>query len=129
MSGNSASSPGGHRGHDCRLGLNDNAWVVQVTTRTGHYLAATWVDGQALQLANQMRTEGIPYKASNPQGGSLLSLILGWLPFIVILLLFFVVLGQVRGWRRQGSWWLRGEASVNLNRAEDGNGQAEDAAR
>jgi cell division protease FtsH len=99
--------------------FHDNTQVIQVTTKTGHYLEATWVDGQALQLANQMSRQGIPYEASNPHGSSLLSVILGWLPFIVIFLLFFVVLGQVRAGRRQGSWWRPRESPAYLDRPGD----------
>jgi cell division protease FtsH len=77
--------------------LNQNTQVVQVTTVTGQNLDATWVGAQGYQFANQMNREGVSYKVNNPQGNSLLSVILGWLPFIVIFLLFFVIMNQMQG--------------------------------
>src|SRR6266849_11087769 len=84
--------------------LNDNTQVVQIITRDGRALEATWVGNQGTALANMLQRQadspkGLPdgYTVKNPQSNSLLSVLLGWLPFIVIFLLFFVFLNQVQG--------------------------------
>jgi cell division protease FtsH len=77
--------------------LNQNTQVVQVTTRSGQNEEATWVGAQGYQFAQEMNHQGVSYKVNNPQGNSLLSVILGWLPFIVIFLLFFVIMNQMQG--------------------------------
>src|ERR1022692_1894817 len=84
--------------------LNDNTQIVQVLTKDGRALEATWVGKQGQALTHLMDTEvaagklpvGV-YKANNPQSNSLLSALLGWLPFIVIFLLFFVFMNQMQG--------------------------------
>jgi cell division protease FtsH len=84
--------------------LNDNTQIIQIVTKSGQALQATWVgnQGQALtqSMDNQVRRGTLPanvYKANNPQSNSLLSVLLGWLPFIVIFLLFFVFMNQMQG--------------------------------
>src|SRR6266700_6004417 len=84
--------------------LNDNTQIIQIVTKRGQALEATWVgnQGQALTLSmdNQVKRGVLPpnvYKANNPQSNSLLSVLLGWLPFIVIFLLFFVFMNQMQG--------------------------------
>jgi cell division protease FtsH len=84
--------------------LNDNTQVIQVITRDGRALEATWVGNQGQQLTSAMdrlvAAKKLPvnvYKANNPQSNSLLSVLLGWLPFIVIFLLFFVFMNQMQG--------------------------------
>ena len=83
--------------------LYQNTQIIEVLTKNGQYLQATWVGGQGTQLANQLQHEAnisnLPggYKGINPQGSSLVSVLLGWLPFIVIFLLFFVFMNQMQG--------------------------------
>jgi cell division protease FtsH len=83
--------------------LFQNTQVIEIITNGGQYLQATWVGGQGTQLANQLQHEAnigrLPggYKGVNPQGSSLVSVLLGWLPFIVIFLLFFVFMNQMQG--------------------------------
>jgi len=84
--------------------LNDNTQIIQIITKSGQALEATWVgnQGQALtqSMDRQVAARALPpdvYKANNPQSNSLLSVLLGWLPFIVIFLLFFVFMNQMQG--------------------------------
>jgi cell division protease FtsH len=77
--------------------------VIQVTTNKGQQLEATWVGNQENSLSKTLQTQFSQGKLSggynvlNPQGNSLLSVLLGWLPFIVIFLLFFVFMNQMQG--------------------------------
>ncbi len=50
-----------------------------------------------LQSQNNAATLPGHYDVKNPQGNSLLNVLLGWLPFIVIFLLFFVFMNQMQG--------------------------------
>src|SRR5579871_3945064 len=77
--------------------LNVPTQVVQVTTKTGKSQEATWVGNQDNQIASALQNSGTPYDVKDPQGNSLLNVLLGWLPFIVIFLLFFVFMNQMQG--------------------------------
>src|SRR6266568_3320817 len=83
--------------------LNVPTQVVQVTTKNGRNLEATWVGNQQNQIAGTLQHDNnigkLPggYDVKNPQGNSLLNVLLGWLPFIVIFLLFFVFMNQMQG--------------------------------
>jgi cell division protease FtsH len=71
--------------------------VIQVTTNTGKNLEAAWVGNQDNQITRALQNSGTSYDVKNPQGNSLLNVLLGWLPFIVIFLLFFVFMNQMQG--------------------------------
>src|SRR5215813_8193191 len=77
--------------------LNAPTQVVQVTTKSGNNLEATWVGNQDNQITKALQTDNTTYDVKNPQGNSLLNVLLGWLPFIVIFLLFFVFMNQMQG--------------------------------
>src|SRR6266704_670667 len=83
--------------------LNVPTQVVQVTTKSGRNLEATWVGNQQNQIAGILQHDNnignLPggYDVKDPQGNSLLNVLLGWLPFIVIFLLFFVFMNQMQG--------------------------------
>jgi len=76
---------------------------IQVTTFKGGQFEAAWAGNQINQLTSalQKASDGphskVSYIVDNPQGNSLLSVLLGWLPFIVIFLLFFVFMNQMQG--------------------------------
>src|SRR5215467_3827047 len=79
-----------YSGHVKSVVFNDNTQVVQIVTSKGRWLQGAWVQGQGTQLAQRLdylvRKGALPagvYKVNNPQGNSLLSVLLGWLPFIV----------------------------------------------
>jgi cell division protease FtsH len=72
--------------------------VIQVTTKDSRNLEATWVGNQDNQITKALQNSaGTSYDVKNPQGNSLLNVLLGWLPFIVIFLLFFVFMNQMQG--------------------------------
>jgi cell division protease FtsH len=71
--------------------------VVQVTTKEGRNLEAAWVGNQDNQITRVLQNNDTSYDVKNPQGNSLLNVLLGWLPFIVIFLLFFVFMNQMQG--------------------------------
>ncbi|HEX9030803.1 MAG TPA: ATP-dependent zinc metalloprotease FtsH [Streptosporangiaceae bacterium] len=83
--------------------LNVPTQVIQVTTKDGRFLEATWVGTQENQISRILQHQNNigklsgGYDVKNPQGNSLLSVLLGWLPFIVIFLLFFVFMNQMQG--------------------------------
>jgi len=78
--------------------LNVPTQSIQITTRgTNQNLEATWVGNQDNQITRALTKSKTPYDVKNPQGNSLLSVLLGWLPFIVIFLLFFVFMNQMQG--------------------------------
>ncbi len=76
---------------------------IQVTTKTGKSYQAAWVGNQENQIAKTLQAQSdagkLPggYNVLDPQGNSLLSVLLSWLPFIVIFLLFFVFMNQMQG--------------------------------
>src|SRR6266567_165380 len=80
--------------------LNVPTQVVQVTTKSGRNLEATWVGNQQNQIAGILQHDNnignLPggYDVKDPQGNSLLNVLLGWLPFILI---FFVFMNQMQG--------------------------------
>ena len=77
--------------------------VIQVTTNKGQQFEATWVGSQENSLSKMLQSQynagqlSGGYNVLDPQGNSLLSVLLGWLPFIVIFLLFFVFMNQMQG--------------------------------
>ncbi|HEY3904686.1 MAG TPA: ATP-dependent zinc metalloprotease FtsH [Streptosporangiaceae bacterium] len=76
---------------------------IQVTTFKGSQFEAAWAGNQVNQLTNALQRQAdaphskVSYIVDNPQGNSLLGVLLGWLPFIVIFLLFFVFMNQMQG--------------------------------
>jgi cell division protease FtsH len=83
--------------------LTDPTQVIQITTTKGQQYEAAWVGNQGNSLARTLQSQynagklSGGYMVNNPQGNSLLSVLLGWLPFIVIFLLFFVFMNQMQG--------------------------------
>src|SRR5580658_5405159 len=83
--------------------LNVPTQVIQVTAKNGQQYQAVWAGNQQDQLASALQSQydkgQLPgdYTVNDPQGNSLLSVLLGWLPFIVIFLLFFVFMNQMQG--------------------------------
>ncbi|HET9898518.1 MAG TPA: ATP-dependent zinc metalloprotease FtsH [Streptosporangiaceae bacterium] len=77
--------------------------VIQVTTFKGGQFESAWAGNQVNQLTSLLQKQSdtphskVSYIVDNPQGNSLLSVLLGWLPFIVIFLLFFVFMNQMQG--------------------------------
>jgi cell division protease FtsH len=76
---------------------------IQVTTKSGKSYQAAWVGNQENQISKTLQAQSdagkLPggYNVLDPQGSSLLGVLLSWLPFIVIFLLFFVFMNQMQG--------------------------------
>ncbi len=82
--------------------LIDKDQTIQVTTKSGSRYQASWVgnQGQTLQqeLQKQVDKGNVPtYNVQVPKGNSLLSLIIGILPFALIVLFFLLMLNQMQG--------------------------------
>ncbi len=83
--------------------LNDPTQMIQVIPTKGQPLEASWVGDQGEQLAATLQAQykagTLPqgYDVKNPTGSSIWGLLLGWLPFVVLILLFFVFMNQMQG--------------------------------
>jgi cell division protease FtsH len=82
--------------------LVDKNNTIQITTKGGEKLQASWVGnfGQQLQqeLQSQVRNGTLSsYNVQNPSGTTLLSLIGGFLPWVLIILFFLFILNQMQG--------------------------------
>ncbi len=83
--------------------LIDTNQTIQITPNTGQPLQASWVGSQGTQLANVLQQEykqgKLPqgYNVEVPKGSSLLGLIIGWLPFLLLILIFLFMLNQMQG--------------------------------
>jgi cell division protease FtsH len=83
--------------------LVDKNNTIQVTTSSGTKLQASWVGSQGQQLAQVLQTQyakgNLPggYNVQNPSGTTLLSLIGGFLPWVLIILFFLFILNQMQG--------------------------------
>jgi cell division protease FtsH len=83
--------------------LIDNQQTIQVTPVSGPPLQASWVQNQGTALAQLLQSEykkgHLPegYTVEVPKGSSLLALIVGWLPFLLVILIFLFLLNQMQG--------------------------------
>jgi cell division protease FtsH len=83
--------------------LIDTNQTIQITPNSGPPLQASWVGSQGTQLANLLQQEykqgNLPqgYNVEVPKGGSVWSLIIGWLPFLLLILIFLFMLNQMQG--------------------------------
>jgi cell division protease FtsH len=83
--------------------ITDKNQTIQVTTTSGKQLQADWVTGQGLVLQQELQKqynagnlkEG--YTVSIPSSNSVWSLLLSFIPYIVIALFFFLLLSQMQG--------------------------------
>jgi cell division protease FtsH len=79
--------------------LIDKNQTIQITTKSGDRLQASWVGNQGQELASalqkQLPTHG--YNVTVPSGNGLLSVIFSFVPYILIILIFFFLLNQMQG--------------------------------
>jgi cell division protease FtsH len=83
--------------------ITDKNQTIQVTTTSGKQYQADWVSGQGLHLQQELQKqfdagklkEG--YTVSIPSSNSVWSLLLSFIPYIVIALFFFLLLSQMQG--------------------------------
>jgi cell division protease FtsH len=79
--------------------LIDKDQMIEITTKSGAKYEASWVGNQGQQLASQLQTHLPPqgYNVQVPRGSSVWSLILGLLPYLLIVLFFVFMLNQMQG--------------------------------
>src|SRR5258708_349726 len=83
--------------------LIDTDQTIQITTKTGQTLQASWVGNQGQGLATTLQQQyakhNLPggYDVQVPEGGSISPLILSWLPVLLIILLFLFIMNQMQG--------------------------------
>jgi cell division protease FtsH len=83
--------------------LIDTDQTIQITTKNGQSLQASWVGSQGQQLATVLQQQyakgNLPqgYNVQVPKGSSIFTLILSWLPFLLIILLFLFLMNQMQG--------------------------------
>src|SRR5580704_6512584 len=82
--------------------LIDKNQTIEVATRDGRYLQADWVGNQGQILAQDLQNQvnkgtTQSYSVEVPSGNSLLGVIIGFLPYVLILLFFFFLLNQMQG--------------------------------
>jgi cell division protease FtsH len=83
--------------------LIDSSQTIEVTTNKGQAYQASWVGNQGQELATTLQASykagklPLGYSVQAPKGSSLLDDIIGYLPFIIILALFFLFMNQMQG--------------------------------
>src|SRR5258708_39052071 len=77
--------------------LIDTDQTIQITTKTGQSLQASWVGNQGQQLATPLQQQHTNYNVQVPRGSSIFALILSWLPFLLIILVFLFLMNQMQG--------------------------------
>jgi cell division protease FtsH len=91
------------RGQVSSAQITDKDQTIQVTTVDGHRYEASWVSGQGLQLQQLLQRQYDAQKLQKgytvqvPRGSTLLSLIVGILPYALIFLFLFFLLNQMQG--------------------------------
>ncbi|HEV2450397.1 MAG TPA: ATP-dependent zinc metalloprotease FtsH, partial [Streptosporangiaceae bacterium] len=89
-------------GHVTTATLIDKSDTIQITTDSGQKFQASWVgnQGQALQAELQKQVGNgtlSQYNVQNPSGTTVLSLLFGLLPWVLIGLFFLFLLNQMQG--------------------------------
>jgi cell division protease FtsH len=83
--------------------LIEGQQTIQITPKQGTPLQASWVGNQGTTLATLLQQQSddghLPqgYNVQVPKGSSLLDLIVGWLPFLLVILIFLFLLNQMQG--------------------------------
>jgi cell division protease FtsH len=84
--------------------ITDKNQTIQITTKAGKELEASWVSGQGLQLANALQAQVVKgtlpedgYNVTIPKSNALLDLLPTAFIYLVIFLLFFFMLSQMQG--------------------------------
>jgi len=79
--------------------LTDKNQTIQIVTNNGGHYQANWVGNQGQQLATELQKKVPPdgYNVVVPSGNSVLGLIIGFLPYVLIILFFLFLLNQMQG--------------------------------
>jgi len=75
----------------------DKNQTIQITTKSGKDLEASWVTGQGLVLQQDLQQHGINYNVNIPKSNAILDLLPTAFIYLVIFLLFFFMLSQMQG--------------------------------
>jgi cell division protease FtsH len=75
----------------------DKNQTIQITTKSGKDLQASWVTGQGLVLQQELQQENVNYNINIPKSNALLELLPTAFIYLVIFLLFFFMLSQMQG--------------------------------
>ncbi len=81
------------------VNLIDKNQTIQITTKSGDRLQASWVGNQGQELATALAKNPPSggYNVQVPSGNGLLSVIFSFVPYILIILIFFFLLNQMQG--------------------------------
>jgi hypothetical protein len=106
--------------------LIDNQQTIQITPLHGQPLEASWVGNQGTVIAGLLQKEvaagKLPqgYNVQVPKGSSLLALIIGWLPFLLMILIFVFLLNPIQGGgSRMNSRQVQGQAGQQGHAEDD----------
>ncbi len=82
--------------------LIDKNNTIEITTKGGEKLQAAWVGDQGQRLQQELQSQVnkgtlSSYNVQNPSGTTLLGLIGGFLPWVLIILFFLFILNQMQG--------------------------------
>jgi cell division protease FtsH len=82
--------------------LVDKNNTIEITTKSGEKYQAAWVGNQGQVLQQELQSQVDKgtlsnYNVQNPSGTTLLSLIGGFLPWVLIILFFLFILNQMQG--------------------------------
>jgi cell division protease FtsH len=77
--------------------LTDKDQTIQITTKSGNRYEASWVGNQGQTIALDLQQHNIDYNVTVPSGNSILGVIFGFLPYVLIILFFFFLLNQMQG--------------------------------
>jgi cell division protease FtsH len=77
--------------------LIDKNQTIEVVTRSGQRYQADWVGNQGETLARDLGFHHVPYNVEVPSGSSILGWLLSFLPYLLILVFFFILLSQMQG--------------------------------
>ncbi len=80
--------------------LIDKEQTIQVTTDRGQKYQASWVGNQGHAAGHASAAEEPAAQGWNvevPKSSSIWSVLFGWLPFLVVILIFFFMLNQMQG--------------------------------
>src|SRR6266576_1179555 len=86
-----------NQGHVKSATLIDKNQAIEIVTTDGKRLQANWVGNQGQQLAGLLQNKHTSYNVQVPKGSSWLALIVGWLPFLLVILIFLFLLNQMQG--------------------------------
>src|SRR5215813_6064048 len=79
--------------------LIDKNQTIQIVTKDGKHLQANWVGNQGQQLAQELQKNPPSggYNVQVPSGNTVIGVIFSFLPYILIILIFFFLINQMQG--------------------------------